>query len=173
VPWGSQGCCFVLIAEGSHAHGFEDAEALSLDCNHLVDSAHIAGSEAAVAIVAAHHICCSGSAGMAAATVDVAEGGVVEEGVASTDPVASEVWSGLVRGVSVALEEALELDLVEQGTKMRLASLVLSDAIRLAEGVLEAVLVAQAHCTVAAVASIARAALLRRRLLARPGSRRA
>jgi hypothetical protein len=28
---------------------------------------------------------------MAAATVDVAEGGVVEEGVASTDPVASEV----------------------------------------------------------------------------------
>ena len=110
---------------------------------------------------------------MAAATVDVAEGGVVEEGVASTDPVASEVWNGLVRGVSVALEEALELDSVEQGTRMRLASLVLSDAIRLAEGVLEAVLVEQAHCTVAAVASIARAALLRRRLLARPGSRRA
>jgi hypothetical protein len=156
--------------EGSCAHAFEDAEALALealdlDCNYAVRSAHTADLMAAVASAVARHTWYS------VATEHVVEGGVAEEGVANIDLAASEVWTGPVRGVLVALEAARELDSLEQERRMRPACPGLSDAIRRVAGVLEGVLVEQAHGTAAAVASIARAVPLRRRLLVRLGSR--
>jgi hypothetical protein len=102
-------------------------------------------------------------------TADVAEGGVAEEGVASIDRVVAEAWSGFVREAWVALEGALVLGSKEQEARRRPECHVLSDAIRLAEGALEGVLAAPAHC-IAAVASIAQAVLLQRRPLAQLGS---
>jgi hypothetical protein len=95
---------------------------------------------------------------------------VAEEGVASIDRVVAEAWSGFVREAWAALEGALVLGSKEQETRRRPERHVLSDAIRLAEGALEGVLAAPAHCIAAVVASIAQAVLLQRRPLGRLGS---
>ena len=157
--------------EGSCAHVFEDTELLGFDCTHLVDLAHTAGLKAVAAGVVARQICCSGLVDRAVASGNVVEGGVAEEGVARIDLVASEAWTGPVREASAALEEVLGFDSVEQERRMRAVCHVLSDAIRLAEVVLEGVLAARAHCTAAVVVSIAQAALSRRCFLVRLGSR--
>jgi hypothetical protein len=113
--------------EGNRALVFEDAEALNpepldLDCDHPSGSVRTAVLKAVVASAAAHHVCCSDFVDRAVAIADVVEGGVVEEGVASIDP---------VHEVSVALVEALELGSAEQERRMRLVCHVLSGAIRL------------------------------------------
>lgn len=176
VSLGSRGCRSVLTVEDDHARAFAGAEdpslkSLGLDHSHSVDWARMVDLKAAVATSAAHRIYCPETAGTTAATADVVEGGVAEEGVASIGRVVSGAWSGFVHVASAALEGALALGSMEQETKMHLECRVLSGAIRLAAGVLEGVLAAAAHCIAAVVAAIARVALSQRRLLARLESR--
>jgi len=163
VSWGSRGCRSVRTVEGNYARAFAGVDS--------VDWARMLDLEAAVATSAAHRIYCPEIAGTTAATADVVEGGVAEEGVVSIGRVVSGAWSGFVHVASAALEGALALGSMEQETKMHLECRVLSGAIRLAAGVLVGVLAAAAHCIAAVVAAIARAALSQRRLLARLGSR--
>lgn len=139
--------------------------------SYPVHLAYTAAQVAAVAIRPVHRIY-SSEVAVAAATEHVVAGGAVEEVVWNIDLVVSEAWIVAVHRAWAVLEEAVEVGSAVRERTKRQVSPVLRVAIQQVVEGLAGELAAPALYTVAAVASIAQAALWRRRLARLLGSRK-